>query len=393
LQLTDAAGVGYVIPAGSLPADGRVHQLRVPIAPGTDYPIRLHGFSFQYQMPMRRPVPAALTVQVAAGPVAGPDRPVPAPGALVNAISAPAAGPNATAPDITSAAPAHGALAVRFRTGSGELVSGQPQRAWAMLTIGAGPHLPELTGIATRAFLAASSSRVGSTISVPIQGVPVPIRLAGEVARFPTITGAGGGLIVDQAALQDTLMQAGIQPVADNEWWLRDLATPQITGLPPGSSVLSDTAVAAALRGQPLTAAGLEELLAVAAIGLLLAGAGFAAGVAAGRDRQRDTALLDALGARRGQLAALLSLEQAMLAVPAAAAGLLLGMLLARLIIPAVTLTAQATHPVPPVTVQLPLLPAVAVAVAVAAVPPLAAAISGMRRLRIAAMLRVETET
>ncbi len=234
---------------------------------------------------------------------------------------------------------------------------------------------------------------MGSTISVPIQGVPVPIRLAGEVARFPTISGAGGGLIVDQAALQDTLMQAGIQPVADNEWWLRDLATPRITGLPPGSSVLSDTAVAAALRGQPLTAAGLEELLAVAAIGLLLAGAGFAAGVAAGRDRQRDTALLDALGARRGQLAALLSLEQAMLAVPAAAAGLLLGTLLAHLVIPAVTLTAQATHPVPPVTVQLPLLPAVAVAVAVAAVPPLAAAISGMRRLRVAAMLRVETET
>ncbi|HEY1617765.1 MAG TPA: FtsX-like permease family protein [Streptosporangiaceae bacterium] len=393
VQLTDAVGVGYVISAGSLPADGRVHQLRVPIAPGTDFPVRLHGFSFQYQMPMRHPVPAALTIRVAAGPVAGPDRPVPAPGALVNAVSAPAAGPNAVTPDITSAAPVHGALAVRFRTGSGELVSGQPQRAWATLTIGAGPHLPELTGIATRAFLAATSRRVGTTISVPIQGVPMQIRLAGVVARFPTITGADGGLIVDQAALQDTLMQAGIQPVADNEWWLRDLATPRITGLPPGSSVLSDTGVAAALRGQPLTAAGLEELLAVAAIGLLLAGAGFAAGVAAGRDRQRDTALLDALGARRRQLAALLSLEQAMLAVPAAAAGLLLGMLLAHLVIPAVTLTAQATHPVPPVTVSLPLLPAVLVAVAVAAVPPLAAAISGMRRLRVAAMLRVETET
>ncbi len=114
LQLTDAAGVGYVIPAGSLPADGRVHQLRVPIAPGTDYPIRLHGFSFQYQMPMRRPVPAALTVRVAAGPVAGLDRPVPAPGALVNAISAPAAGP--MPPPRTSPRPPR--LTARSRCGS-----------------------------------------------------------------------------------------------------------------------------------------------------------------------------------------------------------------------------------------------------------------------------------
>jgi hypothetical protein len=48
---------------------------------------------------------------------------------------------------------------------------------------------------------------------------------------------------------------------------------------------------------------------------------------------------------------------------------------------------------VPPVLVQVPLLPAAAIAVGVAAIPPLAAALTGLRRMRLATMLRVEAET
>ena len=188
-------------------------------------------------------------------------------------------------------------------------------------------------------------------------------------------------------------MQAYTQPTAIDEWWLRGPATLQIRGLPAGTMVTSAAAVAAALRAQPLSAAGLQSLLAVAAAALILAGAGFGVSVAARRDQEHDTALLESLGARRGQVAMLLALEQAMSAGPAAAGGLLLGTLLSRLIIPAVSLTAQGTRPVPPVLVQVPLLPAAAIAVGVAAIPPLAAALTGLRRMRLATMLRVEAET
>jgi len=250
------------------------------------------------------------------------------------------------------------------------------------------------TGASVSRPLSLRGHQLGSTVSVPIQGTQVSVRVTGVVRRFPTLGGPGGGLIVDQAALQDALLQDGIAPAPAGEWWLRTAGpAPAIRGLPGGTSVTSAVAVAAALRAQPLSAAGQEELLGVAAVALILAGAGFAVSLASGRERDRDAALLDALGARRRQLAVQLGLEQALLAVPAAAAGLLLGVLLSHLVIPAVTLTAQATTPVPPVAVQVPLLAALVVAAVIAAAPPAAAALAGLRRLEAAGRLRVETET
>ena len=403
VELSDAAGVGYLEEAGPLPADGRVHELRVPVAPGADYPLRLHGFTLQYQLPQQRPAAATVTigpVQATAGPAGGTGgtgggRPLALPGpALVSSISAVAVGSTTTNPRLTKVSPAGRGLAVRFRTGSGLSFGPQGGTTTATLTVSAGPRLAAVPGVATQAFLAATGDHLGATIQVPVQGGTIPVALTGEVIRFPTVAGPAGGLIVDQATLQEALFQAGLPPAPVGEWWQRTTAAaPAPRGLPGGTSVTSAAAVATGLRAQPLAAAGQEELLAVAAVALVLAGAGFAVGVAAGRERDRDTALLDALGARRGQIAVQLGLEQALLSVPAAAAGLLLGVLLSRLIIPAASLTAAAARPVPPVAVQVPLLAAVIVAAIIAAVPPVAATLAGLRRLRTAAALRVETET
>ena len=396
VQLSDAAGVGYLIEAGTLPADGRAHELRVPIGAGADYPLRLRGFSLQYQMPQQHPAPARLTIgPVPAGPESGAGGSLPLPGpALVSSVTGLAVGPSTAAPRISAVRRAGGRLAVTFTTGSGTSVGPQGGTAAAVLTVSAGPRITAVPGIATRAFLAATGHRLGSTILVPVQGTAVPVTLTGEVSRFPTVTGPNGGLIVDQAALQDMLLQAGIPPAPVGEWWLRTSGpAAALRGLPGGTSVTSAAAVAAGLAAQPLSAAGQEELLAVALVALVLTGAGFAVSVAAGRERDRDTALLDALGARRSQIAVQLGLEQALLAVPAAAAGLLLGTLLSHLIIPAASLTAAATRPVPPVAVHVPLLAAATVAVLIAAVPPLAATLAGLRRLRAATTLRTEAET
>jgi hypothetical protein len=389
LQLTDAAGVGYLVPAGALPADGRPHRLQVIIGSGADYPLRLRGFSLQYLMPEAGPAAAVLTIDsvTAAGaalPALGPS--------LVTTAVASSAGAQSQDPVVSGTRTAGSRLAVTFNTGSSRPSFQHNGAAAATVTVTAGPAITALPGIATRAFLAATGHQLGSTISLAVQGIPLTVRLAGEVSRFPTVTGSGGGLILDQAALQAMLLQSGISPAPVSEWWLSGSGVPAPGRLPAGTSVTSSATVASRLRAQPLSAAGLEALLAVAVAALVLAGAGFGVSVAGGRSREYDSALLDALGARRRQVALLAGLEQGMLALPAAAAGLLLGVLLSHLVIPAVTLTAQAARPVPPVLVLVPLGPAVAIAALVAAVPPTIAALSGTRRLRAASRLRAEAD-
>src|SRR5262249_60871166 len=120
------------------------------------------------------------------------------------------------------------------------------------------------------------------------------------------------------------------------------------------TSVTDRAAVAMALLASPLGAAPQLAMLAIAAAAVLLAAGGFLVAAATARERAHDMALLAALGATKRQLTRLLCLEQALVAIPAAAAGLLLGGLLARLVIPAVTITATRPHPQPPAPIQVP---------------------------------------
>ena len=147
--------------------------------------------------------------------------------------------------------------------------------------------------------------------------------------------------------------------------------------------------MAAALRNNPLSAAPQQGVLAIAVAAALLAALGFSVSVAASmRERRTQSALLAALGVSRAAQAGQLCLEQLLLSVPAAAVGLLLGAGIAHLLIPAVTLTASAAAPIPPAVVNLPLGWAVGLAVAVTAVPVLAAAATVLRRPDPAAQLR-----
>jgi ABC-type antimicrobial peptide transport system permease subunit len=147
------------------------------------------------------------------------------------------------------------------------------------------------------------------------------------------------------------------------------------------------------LLANPLGAAPQLAMLAIAAAAVILAAAGFAVAAATAGERARDLALLAALGATRRQLTRLLCLEQAALGIPAAVAGLVLGGVLARLVVPAVTLTATGAHPQPAVLVQVPLAVPIAVALVTAAVPVAIAALGPARRAGLAARTRLEAET
>jgi len=121
----------------------------------------------------------------------------------------------------------------------------------------------------------------------------------------------------------------------------------------------------------------------------LLAIIGFVVSVvAAARERRLQDALLAALGFGRGARARQLCLEQLMLSVPAAVIGVLIGVALAHLLVPTVTLSTGAYAAFPPARVVIPLGWIVLLALGVAAVPVLAAAAAAFYRPDPAAQLR-----
>jgi ABC-type antimicrobial peptide transport system permease subunit len=144
----------------------------------------------------------------------------------------------------------------------------------------------------------------------------------------------------------------------------------------------------------PLSAAPQLVLLAMAAATALLALTGFCVSIAADvRQRRAETALLAALGLTPREAAVQLFLEKLLLGLPAAAVGVLLGALVARLLVPAVTLTPAAAQPVPSAVTLYDLPQAVPLALAVAVLPAVAAAFAAARRPDPAAELRAAEAT
>jgi FtsX-like permease family len=229
--------------------------------------------------------------------------------------------------------------------------------------------------IATASFLHSSHARVGTIVPLSLGGVAVPVKIVATVTDFPTITGPGGALIVDQTALGRMLASKRAAPPPVTEWWLRTAAGRAPAGLPPGSAVATRAHATTALLTNPLSVAPQQAALAIAVASVLLAVVGFSVSVAASlRARRVQRAVLSALGVSRAGLASQLCLEQLLMSLPAACTGLLAGVLIAHLVVPADTLTTAATLPVPPVLVVIPLGLAALLALAVAAIPVAAAA-------------------
>jgi MFS family permease len=127
----------------------------------------------------------------------------------------------------------------------------------------------------------------------------------------------------------------------------------------------------------------------MAAAAALLAIMGFWVSIAADvRERRAGAALLAALGVTRRGAAVSLCLEKLLLSLPSAALGVLLGTLVARLLVPAVTLSPTARQPTPPALTLYDLPQAIALALVVAIVPVVIAALAATRRPDPAADLR-----
>jgi hypothetical protein len=213
------------------------------------------------------------------------------------------------------------------------------------------------------------------------------------IRAFPAAGSTAAAVIVDQPALQAVLAAQGQPPLPVTGWWLRT-AHGVPAGLPAGATAASLDRASAVLLSDPLPNVPQLALLVIAVAAALLAAIGFVVCVvAAVTERRLQDALLAALGVGRGARTGQLCLEQLMLSVPAAAAGALIGVGLARLLVPAVTLTSGAGAAFPPVRVVVPLGWTALLALAVAAVPVIAAALAAAYRPDPAAQLRAGEST
>jgi hypothetical protein len=419
VSVADADGNVYQLNAGPLAADGRDHALTVTVSDSpVIYPLRLAGISLDYTLPATRSrAAAAFTVDSVSG---GPGT-APAPGTallgwttvasspdLENAIQTTGTSGPSGAPAVSATAAGRGTLTVRFDPGYGQAASPYaglpPGPVQGQLALTAAPPATVIPGLATQRFLAASSTSVGSTVLTHVYGAAVSVKIVAAVSTFPTVSAAGGALIVDLGALQAILADSSAGPAQPTQWWLatspgRSGAWGQVPRglpavLPPGAAVTSAAGVASRLLDDPLSIVPQQGLLAVAVAAAVLAIAGFCVGIAAGlRQRRAENALLAALGVTPRAAAGQLCLEKLLLSLPSALAGLALGVVLARLLVPAITLTTSATTPVPPVLIQFGWSQTLPLALAIAVLPVLAAALTVARRPDAAAELRTAEAT
>jgi hypothetical protein len=251
-----------------------------------------------------------------------------------------------------------------------------------------------IPAIATRAYMHANDLAIGSVVPA-FEGVEVPLQIVAEVTSFPTVTVPGGALIIDLGRLQEYLARQSLPPQPVTQWWLATAdggVPPSLTAaVPAGTDITNAAALATAAASDVLSAAPQQALLAMAAAAALLAITGFWVSIAADvRRRRGETALLSALGVTRRGAALQLCLEKLLLSLPSAALGLLLGTLVAWLLVPAVTLNPAGQQPTPPAVTEHDLPQAIALALAVAVLPAVAAAVAGTRRPDPAAELRAE---
>jgi hypothetical protein len=436
LSVQDGWGIVYSVSAGSLPADGRDHRLAADLTGpspaggrgGARYPLRLLGVSLSYQLP-GFPVPPSgptratrlteariaaaratldvrdLTVSARASggfppPFAAAGRPGgsgPRTGLAGWQAVAGAAGladPHAFGIQPTVKAWRPGPATLTFSVGTGLLIqqSGAvPLPVTGQLTLTAGYPATAfpLPAIATRAFLGSANAHLGQVIPLPVGNATVPVRLVAAIHAFPSAGGTAPAVIVDLASLEGALAAQSQPPVPVTGWWLHT-APGSPPRLPPGSTAATRAGAAAVLLGDPLPNVPQLALLVIALAAALLATIGFVVCVvAAVTERRLQDALLAALGVGRGARTSQLCLEQLMLSVPAAIAGTLIGVGLARLLVPAVTLTSGAAAPFPPVHVVIPLGWTAVLALVVAAVPVLTAAVAAAHRPDPAAQLRL----
>ncbi len=219
-----------------------------------------------------------------------------------------------------------------------------------------------IPAVASTAFLEASALAVGESIPLEIAGVRRTVEIVGAVQAFPTVEEDQPVLVVDLPTMTLLRFEGSDSVDPPDEWWFAvdddalDATVAALEDRPIDSrSVLSQTARARALATDPV-ALGIIGALSIGFVAAtLFAVVGFVVSAAvSARERVSEFALLRALGLSSGQLSSWLSLENAVLAAVSLVAGCALGLVIAWVVLPFVTVTQEARTPFPPVNLDVP---------------------------------------
>jgi hypothetical protein len=262
--------------------------------------------------------------------------------------------------------------------------------------------LPAVPGVVTGELAGRARTGVGGTLTVSTVDGDQPIKVMGIVPALPSVPAGRPGVLVDLPTLTQSrvaALGAAGESVTPREWWASvrggrtGPAVRELARHPAWGEVAADRAATRArLRDAPLGAAlqgalilGFGAALAFAVIAFVVNAA-----VTAG-ERQREFAVLRALGVHPRQVAGMLAIEQAYLVVLGLLGGTVLGLVVARLVVPHVVLGVQAAQPYPPadLVVQWPVVLAVLAGVAAVLGLVLAPVVRTLRRRDPGAGLRV----
>jgi hypothetical protein len=234
---------------------------------------------------------------------------------------------------------------------------------------------------------------------VAIGGVDRDVRIVDSVRAFPTVDPERPALIADLATVALLRFEGSDAVEPPREWWFatvdgQDAAVAAILRDPAigSASVVSLSERAEALATDPVALGVIGALGIGVAAAAAFAVVGFIVSAAvSARERVTEFALLRALGLSSGQLSGWLSLENATLAVISLVAGTALGLLVAWVALPFVTVTRGGDSAFPPVEVAVPWM-AIG-ALEIAGIAALAVAIAGLTwalgRIGMASALRM----
>lgn len=228
----------------------------------------------------------------------------------------------------------------------------------------AGTELPEtIPVLVSETFLESTASSLGDTTEMRVGDLRGNVTIAGVIRGFPTVAADSAGIVIaDLATVAMHHFEPGRTIVGPDELWLEVDSTaiePVAEALSQdpfvSRSVDSRSERAQSLLSDPVALGNIGSLSLGFVAAAIFAGIGFiVSAVVSARERITEFALLRALGLSPRQLARWMSLEHGVLLVISLIGGTLLGLALAWLVLPLISVTQQATQVVPGVIVVVP---------------------------------------
>jgi hypothetical protein len=268
----------------------------------------------------------------------------------------------------------------------------------AAMTATAAPVTGKLPLVASGAMLDRLGVDVGAAVLLKVDDTLVEAWIAQRVPRIAGDALRGHGVAANFEDLQIAVIQAGGVTTPPNQWWVaidEANAPAYVEGLPEEASISTRSGLAKELSEDPLRIAIQAALWLVTAAAAVLAALGFGVhAVVTVRAREIEFAQLRAVGIQRGALLRVVSSESALLSILGMVFGVGLGIALAYLVAPLVSVGPDGRAPIPPVDVVVPWATVGLLALEVVLVLIVTIAIVGvlLRRINPAQMLRLGDE-